>query len=181
MFSAICSGLSCFVDEDWSQQTVRWPSYIYRKYTDYSRQSLFPEVWHSKLNIYFAGKKPYTASCYGAVLLEHTSKVLILEVLCTVYWTAYFPYSVQTFIEQFVNFFNFLFWISKFITCISLRNHHYDDELSAFICCIETSEILHLILVQNIIIIVVGAQLLMQCVGYWYVRENLILCYDLWT
>lgn len=43
---------------------------------------------------------PYTACYYGALLLEHMSKVLILEVLCTVYWTAYFAYIVQTFIEQ---------------------------------------------------------------------------------
>ena len=53
-----------------------------------------------------------------------------------------------------------------------LRNHHYEDELPALVCCLETSEIVRcLILVGNIIIIVVGAhQLLMQCVGYWYVQ-----------
>jgi len=59
-----------------------------------------------------------------------------------------------------------LYWI------VYLRNHHYEDELSALMCCLETSDILCcLIVVRNIVIIVVNAhQLLMQFVGYWYVQ-----------
>jgi hypothetical protein len=45
-------------------------------------------------------------------------------------------------------------------------------QLSALVCCLETSEILRcLIVVRSIIINVVNAhQLLMQFVGYWYVQ-----------